>query len=56
MIPRLSRPLFRHWSEIPLFVGLLVTTILAVRCGLHHWRVIQSYGGLVRVLRELVGW
>jgi hypothetical protein len=54
MIPRLSRPLFKHWSEIPLAIGLVLFAIQLARYSIYAWDVIQRCGGLAAALRTSV--
>lgn len=55
MIPRLSRPLVKHWSEVPLLLGLLVFLGVIVKQCAIYWATIQRMGGLAESIRTFFG-
>lgn len=52
MIPRLTRPIFKHWSEIPLSIGLVLFIIFCVMDCHRSWVIIQHCGGLLESIHD----
>lgn len=52
MIPRLSRPIFKSWSEIPLCIGMIGFLIYLAFYSHNCWVLIQHCGGLLEAIHD----